>query len=186
MRRQSDTRLLQDADADPSAFRAFYRRHERAVVAFVGGQVRDPHVTVDVVAETFARAYASRRTFRDESGTARGWLLGIARHVLIESWRRGRVESEARVQLGMQTIALGDRSSRSVEDVVVATDDARVELWLADLPAEQREAVRRRILDDADYEQIAAELSCSEAVVRQRVSRGLLRLRKTVMEDQCP
>lgn len=185
MRRDSDTRLLRDADTDAAAFRAFYRKHERAVVAFVGRQARDPDVTIDVVAETFARAYTSRHSFRDESGTARGWLLGIARHVLIESWRRGRVESEARERLGMQTIGIGDRSSRSVEEVVVATDEATVELWLADLPSEQREAVRRRILDDADYEQLAAELSCSEAVVRQRVSRGLSRLRKTVMEDQC-
>jgi DNA-directed RNA polymerase specialized sigma24 family protein len=36
-------------------FVAFYDRHERAVVAFVGGRVRDPELTVDIVAETFAR-----------------------------------------------------------------------------------------------------------------------------------
>ncbi len=39
--------------------------------------------------------------------------------------------------------------------------------------------MRRRVLEDAPYDRIAAELECSEAVVRQRVSRGLARLRKT-------
>lgn len=64
---------------DPAASIACYDRHERAVVAFVGGMVHDPDVTIDIVAETFARAYQSRDTFTGDG--ARPWLLGIARHV---------------------------------------------------------------------------------------------------------
>ena len=40
------------------------------------------------------------------------------------------------------------------------------------LPSDQREALRLRVLDERDYEDIARELQCSEAVVRQRVSRA--------------
>jgi RNA polymerase sigma-70 factor (ECF subfamily) len=61
---------------------------------------------------------------------------------------------------------------------VLESEEAVVEAWLSDLPADQREAVRRRVLDEADYPTIASELECSEAVVRQRVSRGLAALRK--------
>ena len=61
---------------------AFYRRNERAVVAFVGPMVRDPEITVDVVAETLARAFESRETFKPELGNERAWLLGIARYVV--------------------------------------------------------------------------------------------------------
>jgi RNA polymerase sigma-70 factor (ECF subfamily) len=35
------------------------------------------------------------------------------------------------------------------------------------------------VLAEDDYATIAADLECSEAVVRQRVSRGLATLRKT-------
>jgi RNA polymerase sigma factor (sigma-70 family) len=45
------------------------------------------------------------------------------------------------------------------------------------LPAEQRAAVRGRVIDGRDYEELARELDCSEMVVRQRVSRGLRALR---------
>ena len=55
------------------------------------------------------------------------------------------------------------------------------------LPAPQRDAVRRRVIDgDAvrrrvidgrDYEDLAREFACSELVVRRRVSRGLRTLR---------
>ena len=45
------------------------------------------------------------------------------------------------------------------------------------LPADERRAVRARIVDERAYPEIAKDLRCSEAVVRKRVSRGLARLR---------
>ena len=45
------------------------------------------------------------------------------------------------------------------------------------LPADQREAVRARVLDERSYPDIAGELETSELVVRKRVSRGLSNLR---------
>ena len=53
---------------------------------------------------------------------------------------------------------------------------------LDELPAAQREALTARVVDERDYRDIAAELECSEAVVRQRVARGLKTLR-TQMEE---
>jgi RNA polymerase sigma-70 factor (ECF subfamily) len=44
--------------------------------------------------------------------------------------------------------------------------------------------VRRRVLAEDDYATIAADLECSEAVVRQRVSRGLATLRRTSKESR--
>lgn len=156
----------------------FYRRHERAVVAFVGPMVRDPEVTVDVVAETFARALESRASYEPELGGERAWVLGIARHVVLAAWRQGRVESEMRARLGMQTLTLSDETLTSVEAAVLESESAVVEAWLSDLPEDQREAVRRRVLADQPYETIARELQCSPAVVRQRVSRGIATLRR--------
>ena len=161
-------------------FPAFYRRHERAVVTFAGRMVDDPEVTVDVVAETFARAYEARATYRPEVGGARAWLLGIARHVVLAAWRVGRVESETRRRLGMRALEPSEGTLRSVEEAVLESEGAVVEAWLADLPADQREAVRRRVLAEEDYDAIARDLECSPAVVRQRVSRGIAALRRDV------
>jgi RNA polymerase sigma-70 factor (ECF subfamily) len=49
---------------------------------------------------------------------------------------------------------------------------------LEDLPADQREAVHGRVLEDRSYPELALSLQCSESVVRQRVSRGLRGLRE--------
>jgi RNA polymerase sigma-70 factor (ECF subfamily) len=50
------------------------------------------------------------------------------------------------------------------------------------LPSEQREAVERRVLQEAAYAAIAEQVGCSEQVVRKRVSRGLSALRRTSKE----
>jgi RNA polymerase sigma-70 factor (ECF subfamily) len=54
---------------------------------------------------------------------------------------------------------------------------------LSDLPAEQHEAVRSRVVDERPYDEIARDLECSEAVVRQRVSRGLRALRMELKKE---
>jgi RNA polymerase sigma factor (sigma-70 family) len=52
------------------------------------------------------------------------------------------------------------------------------------LAERQRTAVRSRVIDGRDYAEIARELNCSELVVRQRVSRGLSRLREQLTERE--
>jgi RNA polymerase sigma-70 factor, ECF subfamily len=57
---------------------------------------------------------------------------------------------------------------------------------LAALPAEQREAVLRRVVAEEPYPLIAGRVGCSEQVIRQRVSRGLAALRRCAVEEPAP
>ncbi len=59
-------------------------------------------------------------------------------------------------------------------------DEVTVVELLEDLPAEQRSAVRARLLDDRAYGEIAVAEGVSEAAIRQRVSRGLSSLRERI------
>jgi DNA-directed RNA polymerase specialized sigma24 family protein len=54
--------------------------------------------------------------------------------------------------------------------------EAGLEL-LDGLPAEQRDAVRARVIEGRGYDGIAADLRGSPSLVRKRVSRGLQRMR---------
>lgn len=53
-----------------------------------------------------------------------------------------------------------------------------VDELLKTLPLDQRNAIVEYVIDEQSYPELAAGLRCSEAVVRQRVSRGLRTLRK--------
>jgi RNA polymerase sigma-70 factor (ECF subfamily) len=162
------------AAGQPDAFVALYRRYERPLLAFFVRRTGQPDLAADLTAETFAAALAGRASHRP-GAPLDAWLFGIAQHKLIDSLRRRRVEDEARRRIGMEPVMLDDGDLERID--AAAGPKADVERILAELPAEQRAAVRARILEERSYPDIAGELRCSEAVVRKRVSRGLARLR---------
>lgn len=159
---------------EPEGFAEFYRRTVAAVSAYVGRRVGDPEVAFDLVAETFARALERRESYDPERGVAVAWLFAIARHLIIDSVRQGRVAEDARRRLAMPPIALDEQAIELIEQ------QSRLDLadTLRALPPEQREAVLRRVLAEEPYEQIAERTGTSQQVVRKRVSRGLAALRK--------
>ena len=165
---------------DARAFAAFYRRHEDAVLGFFLRRTRQADLAADLTAETFARALAGRRTFDPELGEAGAWLFGIARNLLLRSLERGRVEDHARRRLGLEPLVLDDSALARIDEL----EGDRALTALEGLPEEQRVAVHGRVLDERDYAALAAELACSESVVRQRVSRGLRALRTRLEADR--
>jgi RNA polymerase sigma factor (sigma-70 family) len=174
-----DDRLLTAAPGDAGAFAAFYRRYERPMLAFFMRRTGDAELAADLTAEVFAAVLIAAGRYRPGRAPADAWLFGIAQHKLVSSRRRRVVADAARRRLGMAPIELGD------EDIERIEAEAGNVLELLDaLPAEQRHAVRARIIDERDYDEIAGELSCSPAVVRKRVSRGLSRLRDELREER--
>jgi RNA polymerase sigma factor (sigma-70 family) len=174
-----ETALLTEARTSARAFTAFYRHFERPVLGFFMRSTGRVELAADLTAETFAAALESVASFDPARGRADQWLFGIARHVLGASRRQGRVESAARERLGLPTLALDDHAADTIARL--ATDDATRALGA--LPHEQQQAIEARIVQERDYAEIATELRCSEAVVRQRVSRGL-RTMRTRLEGQ--
>lgn len=169
----SDEVLLARTPGDGRAFAEFYRRWERPVAGFFVRAVGSGEVAADLTAEVFAEALSSAGRFDPARGRAAAWLFGIARHLLARSRERGRVENQARVRLGLPPLALDDELIARIE---AAGDDRALGL-LAGLPEDQRRALQARVLNEQGYDEIAAELQCSESVVRKRVSRGLAALR---------
>jgi RNA polymerase sigma factor (sigma-70 family) len=174
----SDDELLEATPREPEAFGVFYRRHEERVVRYFLARTGDAEVAADLAAETFASALSASRRFRRRREPAAAWLFGIARNTLAMSQRRGRVEERARRLLGLPPLVLTDEVVERIE----ALEGTAVEL-VDDLPPDQGEAVRARIVDERDYSEIAKDLRCSEAVVRKRVSRGLQSLRDRLEES---
>jgi RNA polymerase sigma factor (sigma-70 family) len=165
-----DGRLLAGDAAD---FAAFYRRHEDAVLAFFLRRTGGADLAADLTAETFARALAGRARFDPSLGDAGAWLFGIARNLLATSLERGRVDDSMRRRLAMEPLTLDDEAIARIEELGASSALAAV----GELPADQRTAVVGRVVDERSYRELAADLQCSESVVRQRVSRGLRTLR---------
>jgi RNA polymerase sigma-70 factor (ECF subfamily) len=165
---------------DEDAFDEFYVQYLPLVVGWSVRETRNREVAADLTAEVFAAALTSARRFHPERGSVASWLLGIARNKLRESRRRGRVEDSSRRRIGAEPVSLTDEDLERVEEL--ASLDDKVIPLLEGLPARLREALTERVLHERSYDEIAAELRCSESVVRQRVSRALRTLRSEMEE----
>jgi RNA polymerase sigma factor (sigma-70 family) len=170
----TDAELLALTPGEPEAFAIFYRRHSRAVLAYVRRRAV-PSDVGDLVAEVFATALVHCRRYDPARGAAGAWLTGIAANLLADAARRGAVEARMCRRLGIRRPVL--------EETALEFDAGGQEL-LASLPDEQRVAVEARVLHDKGYEQIALEQSVSPQVVRKRVSRGLGALRSRLKEEE--
>jgi RNA polymerase sigma factor (sigma-70 family) len=169
----SDTQLLVAARSCSEPFGVFYERHFASVLAFFRRRVSGPEEAFDLAAETFAAALASVTRFQPGPEPPQAWLFAIARHKLSEAVRSSRVQDEARRALAMQPIRLDDEAIEIIE----TTARAPVIELLGSLAPDQRVAIEAHHLAERGYAQIAAELRCSESVIRKRVSRGLAVMR---------
>ena len=179
---RTDGELLAAVAArDGAAFSVFYRRHLPAVVRFLVRETGDREAAADLAAEVFAAVLLVARRFRARGdGSAAPWVRGIDQNKLRESRRRGRVEDRARRRLGFEPEALDDEDIARIDALA-----GEPLLELVDrLPKRQRAAIHLRVLGGHGYGEIATELNCSELVARQRVSRGLARLKDQLKESE--
>jgi RNA polymerase sigma-70 factor (ECF subfamily) len=180
---EDDRLLAQFVSGDADAFVAFYRRHLGSMLAFFLRRTGDRELTADLTAEVFAAALLAASRYRPGGHPALAWLYGIAAHKLSDSRRRGRVEDRARRRLALEPLAIDDAALERIDELAGREDESRIRAAVAALPEAQRDAVLARVVDERSYQEIAAQMACSELLVRQRVSRGLKTLRSQIEEQ---
>jgi RNA polymerase sigma factor (sigma-70 family) len=180
---RTDTQLLIASRTEPEAFTELYRRHAEDLLRYFARRTLDPETAAELTAETFAEAFASRATYRDQGVNGVAWLYGIARHRLGRFFRSGRVDAAARRKLGMPERDLPSEDYERIEDLIDFTPirEALAEA-LETLSPDQREAMRLRVIDGLGYADVAERLECTEQNARQRVSRGLKKLALLLQE----
>jgi RNA polymerase sigma factor (sigma-70 family) len=169
---RTDAQLLSAADS--GAFRELYARYSKRVYGYHLRRTSDAHAAYDLTAESFAQAWECRSRFRDEAdGSIGPWLFGIARNVLLESVRRGRLEQAASLRLGVfERLDREPATTEPDESWLEGLDEA-----LAGLSERQRAAIDLRIVQGLGYATVADALATTPEAARVRVFRGLAALR---------
>src|SRR3954469_365239 len=142
---RTDAELLIASRDDPHAFRELYDRWADKLLAYFYRRTLDPEVAADLLAETFAVAFARRRRFRDVGRPGATWLYGIAAKELSHWFRRQEVERRAGRRLGIEVPPLDDESIARIEATADA-DEHRAALTTAleQISGAEREAVHLR------------------------------------------
>jgi RNA polymerase sigma factor (sigma-70 family) len=157
----------------------------RSVVACVLRERHDHPDVEDCTNEALRRAFESEKSAR---GPLRPWVLGIARHVALDTVR-ARQKSRARnVDVQVQDDAssttaivelLADPAAGAEEQIERAERAHRVRRVLATLPEGPRRALELFHLEERSYQEIARQLGVPLGTVATWVTRG----RKAVAEE---
>ena len=132
----------------------------------------------DLTAETFVAAVgATRQGLVPNVNVA--WLVGIARHKLVDYWRRAAREQ--------RSLALVENDSEGVADPWEEWLDAEVaHAALSRLPPPQRAALTLRYLDGLPVADVASHLGRSLRATETLLARARAALRRIYVEEGGP
>ena len=149
---------------DETAFSLLFSRHQRQVfryAAYMGGA----DAADDIVQDTFLAVLRQKDRSDALTGSVIGYLIGIARHVIMKQHQQPWSTLEEAADLPADQPSALDRlvMSESVDHVRAAVKS---------LPAVYREALVLCELEDIDYAAAATMMECPVGTVRSRLHRA--------------
>ena len=160
--------MLAALAGDAAAYRTLLELLERELAPFFRRRLAlDPAEADDLVQETLIAIHTRRGTY-DASQSFAGWAYGIARHKLVDHFRRrGRAA----------TIPLEDGGALFAADDSAGADARHdVEIALAKLPPATRSLIRDIKLRDLSHAEAARARGMSETAAKVAVHRGMKKL----------
>jgi RNA polymerase sigma factor (sigma-70 family) len=167
----SDAELVERSRrGDRDAFAALVERYQRLVLGVALAATGDAALAEDVAQDALVEAWRSLGGLRDPSRVG-PWLAGIARNL---------AHGAARQRARRRPPAPEPDSSAAatpLDEVLARESERLLRDWLDTIPATHREAVLLYYVEGQSAAQVAAHLGVTEALVRQRLSRGRRALR---------
>ena len=188
---------------DLTALADYLLEVRRPLLAFIerqlGAALRRKIEVDDIFQETSVEAVRALPEADFSQREPFSWLCQIAEHRIIDAHRRffDAQKRDAGREVALGTPG-GDSQHAAVIDLLVASmttptqalsrkgREAQLFAALADLPADQREALRLRYLEGLPSKEIAARLGKSDGAVRVMLTRSLDRLQQVLGPDNAP
>lgn len=159
---------------DHRAFAALVRSYQERVFRFILRLVGARDEAMDLTQDTFMKAHQALPGWRPEA-QFRTWLFSIAHNAALDLLRRRqRVQFVSFADLGAGEAEhhLPDRAAQPDQLLADRQRIGLLERTLHALPAEQREILLLRELEDMSYAEIAATLGIAEGTVKSRLARA--------------
>jgi len=178
------TLIARIAGGQTGAIEELYDRYSRLVFsvawAILGDRTTAEEVTLDVFVQVWQRA----GTYHAELGKVRTWLIAITRHHAIDVLRWQKRHPEAGGMIWDEAaLRDGFTPSQAEQLTELSAQRERVRWALAQLPAEQREALRLAYFKGYTHAQIAEALAQPLGTVKTRIRLGLQKLRQLLEQD---
>ena len=161
-----------------AAFAALVEAYADRLVRHAFRHVGNQHDAEDIVQEVFARAIDRAR----DASAVGPYLYRAVSNACIDFLRRRNRAAVYCAEVGVEEL-LATRHGPG-EAAQSAEELRNIERLLRQLPAEQAETVRLRVLDELKLNEIADVMGCSINTVCSRLRYGLQKLRSAVAQEQ--
>jgi RNA polymerase sigma-70 factor (ECF subfamily) len=168
---------------DERALGTFYDRWFPVVHGVVSRMLESPGDVEDVVEEAFWQAWRQAERFDAERGSAQTWLLTIARSRALDRLRaRRRLREEPLIDASASEADTAAPTPAAPSDPLADAEHAErsriVRAALADLPAEQREALELGYFGGLSQSEIAEQTGLPLGTIKTRMRLALQKLRE--------
>ena len=173
----TDWDLVQGARrGDREAFRSLVERYQHKVTALATGMLRNRDDALDVVQDTFTKAYQSLERFKGESSFYT-WLYRITMNLCIDHQRRTARMPQAQLEASESPeeapIINAARGDAERDDPLQRLHEAevgqRIRQAIAELTPEHRAVILLREVEGLSYEEISRALECPKGTVMSRL-----------------
>jgi RNA polymerase sigma factor (sigma-70 family) len=168
---------LPRADAPAETFGVVAERFLDDVFGYLLYITKDRPLAEDLTGETFETALRRWRRFDPRRGTARAWLLAIARSTALDWFR-----SDARRRRREHRAGVAELRTPDEQELGEGFSPA-LEAALRSLTAGEREVVALRVVLELDGDETARVLGISPTAVSTRLHRALAKLEERMRHD---
>ena len=171
-RSSDDARLVElSLQGDTQAFGSIVEKHQSLICGLAYSACGNMHVSEDLAQETFITAWHQLRNLR-ERGNLRGWLCGIARHI-IHNFLRRQQRTPTAMAIELDEVNPPASVGASPDECVMNEQESAM-LWraLQALPSNYREPMVLYYRQQESVVAVAESLGLSEDAVKQRLARG--------------
>ena len=184
----SDWELVQRArTGDRDAFRELVERYQRKIAALALGMLRNREDALDIVQETFTKAYQGLDRFKGDAAFYT-WVYRIAYNLCVDQQRRAAKEpqltldadEDARPGRPLAADDLHpDQPFARARDAEIAR---RVREAIRDLTPDHRAVILLRELEGLSYAEISQVLDCPKGTVMSRLHYARRQLQRRLRE----
>jgi RNA polymerase sigma-70 factor (ECF subfamily) len=171
----SDWDLVQGArGGDREAFRELVERYQRKIAALALGMLRNREDALDIVQETFTKAYQNLDRFKGDSGFYT-WIYRIAFNLCVDHQRRESkeprttLEGDDRGEGHMVAMPGGESRDQPFERARDAEIGRRVREAIDELTPDHRAVILLREVEGLSYAEISEVLQCPKGTVMSRL-----------------
>lgn len=176
---RSDSELVELArKGNKEAFRELFERYQRKVMAIALGMVNNPEDAMEIVQDTFVRAYENLEGFKGESSFYT-WLFRITVNRAIDHRRYQRRNPTVGLQEEFGIPESDEPYDEFLSDEEGKTDPVRqvesreignrVAEAIAELTPYHRAVILLREIEGLSYEEISRVMQCSKGTVMSRL-----------------